>query len=59
MTPFYFIYKRIGKRQVLYLWRIIEDEDKEKATEQGSRQLFIGDFKYEWIDTIEIKTRTP
>ena len=54
MKQFYFIYKRVGKKSTLNLWAIVEEEDWEEANSLGQITYFVGDFKYEWVNTIEI-----
>ena len=56
MKTFYFIYKRIGKKQSLNLWAIIDTvSDIKSAKSEFERTLFVGDFKYQFIAIIENK----
>lgn len=49
---YYFLYKRIGKRQTWNLWQVIEIEGNETPEQMGSRLFFTGDFEYEFIAAI-------
>lgn len=55
---YYFLYKRIGKRQTWNLWAIVEVEEGNNETvgEMAERLLFTGDFKYEFIIAILINS---
>lgn len=53
METFYFLYIKIGKNQTWNLWRKIEARDLADAEDIGRRHFFKGDFKYEYIKTIQ------